>query len=169
MGDYFTNVLQSIFSIWIGMNVTLKHLFIPSVTLQYPEEKWKMPERARNQLFNNIDDCIGCNQCARTCPVDCITVETQKAKPGEDLGSTSKGTKRRLKILRYDIDMSLCCYCGLCTYVCTPQSLVMTPQYESSVYDRTELIYRFARPWDYQEKSEPGKEDKKAQAAVATA
>jgi NADH-quinone oxidoreductase subunit I len=132
------------------MNITLKHLFTPSITLQYPEEKWVMPERARNQLFNDMDDCIGCDQCARVCPVDCIYIETEKSGPGEDLGLTSKGTKKRLKVLRFDIDMGLCCYCGLCTYPCPTECLVMTSNYEASVYDRSDLIYRYVRPEDYE-------------------
>lgn len=159
MPGYFKNIAESITSIWTGMNVTLKHLFTPSITLQYPEERWQMPERARNQLFNDMDDCIGCDQCARACPVDCIYIETEKVGPGEDLGSTSKGTKKRLKLLRFDIDMSLCCYCGLCTYPCPTECLVMTPNYEASVYDRTDLIYRYARPQDF-EKAPPEASEK---------
>ncbi len=156
MSRYFANIYQSLSSIWVGMNITLKHLFTPAITLQYPEERWEMPERARNQLFNDIDDCIGCDQCARACPVDCIYIETEKTD--DDLGLTSKGTKKCLKVLRFDIDMSLCCYCGLCTYPCPTECLVMTPNYESSVYDRTDLLYKYAKPWEYDQKSEPAPE-----------
>jgi len=164
MRQYFRNMYDSMASIWIGMNITLKHLFTPSITLQYPEEKWEMPERARNQLFNDIDDCIGCDQCARVCPVDCIYIECEKVGKDEDLGLTSKGTKKRLKVMRFDIDMALCCYCGLCTYPCPTECLVMTPNYEASVYDRTDLLYRYARPEDYDAKPEgngEGAEDEK--------
>ena len=156
MSRYFANIYQALSSIWVGRNITLKHLFTPAITLQYPEERWEMPERARNQLFNDIDDCIGCDQCARACPVDCIYIETEKTD--DDLGLTSKGTKKRLKVLRFDIDMSLCCYCGLCTYPCPTECLVMTPNYESSVYDRTDLLYKYAKPWEYDQKSEPAPE-----------
>lgn len=146
MREYFRNIWMSIITVLIGMKVTAVHLFKPAVTLQYPDERWEMPERARNQLFNDIDDCIGCDKCARVCPVDCIYIKTEKAAPDEDLGVTSNGTKKRLKILQFDIDIALCCYCGLCTYPCPTECLVMTPTYESSVYDRKDLLYRFADP-----------------------
>jgi NADH-quinone oxidoreductase chain I len=159
MSQYFIGIYQSLSSIWIGMNITLKHLFTPSITLQYPDERWEMPERSRNQLFNDIDDCIGCDQCARVCPVDCIYIETEKTGKGEDLGLTSKGTKKRLKVLRFDIDMSLCCYCGLCTYPCPTECLIMTPNYESAVYDRTDLLFKYAKPWEYEPTVEGASED----------
>lgn len=172
MAGYFRNILDSVTSVWVGMNVTFKHLFKPSITLQYPKQRWEMPDRARNQLHNDIDDCIGCDQCARACPVDCIYIDTEKVGKEVDLGVTSKGTKKRLKVLRFDIDMSLCCYCGLCTYPCPTECLVMTPKYESSVYDRTELVYRYARPEDYEQepaavvKSEADDEGEKASATA---
>ena len=165
MGRYFRNIADSATSIWVGMNVTLKHLFVPSVTLQYPEEKVEMFERSRGQLHCDIDDCIGCDQCARACPVDCIYIETEKAGKDEDLGVTTKGTKKRLKVHRFDIDMSLCCYCGLCTYPCPTECLVMTPQYESSIYEREGLLYAFARPGMYDEKTDGAEKPEAAEAA----
>lgn len=144
MRRYFENIFIAIWTILVGMRITLKHLFVPSVTLQYPDERWELPERARMRLYMKYDDCIGCGQCVRACPVDCIALETEKAAPGEDLGVTSDGRQKRLKVTRYDIDMSLCCYCGLCTYPCPTKCLSMTKEYEFTVYDRAELLYHFA-------------------------
>ncbi len=148
MVGYFRNIWLGIWTVLVGMKVTLRHLFVPSITLQYPDVKWEMPERSRNRLFNDIDDCIGCDQCARVCPVDCIYIETEKAGPEEDLGKTSTGHKKRLKVLKFDIDMSLCCYCNLCTYPCPTECLVMTPSYEFSVYDRKDFVFHYSRPED---------------------
>jgi len=138
--QYFTNVFAGIWTVLVGMRLTFWHLFTPSVTLQYPDEKWELPPGARAQLFNNFDDCIGCGFCAKVCPVDCIYIDTVKTGPGEDLGKASTGNPKRLHVLRFDIDMAKCCYCNLCTIPCPTECLQMTPKYENSVYDRANLL-----------------------------
>ena len=102
-----------------------------------------MPERARNRLYVNMDDCIGCDQCARACPVNCITIDTAKAVPGENLGITSNGRKKALWVTKFDIDIAKCCYCNLCTYPCPTECIVMTDVFEFSAYNRSELVYEY--------------------------
>jgi NADH-quinone oxidoreductase subunit I len=144
MGRYFRNIWDGIVTVLIGMKVTLRHLFVRAVTIQYPDVKVKLPERARNRLYVNMDDCIGCDQCAMACPVDCITIETIKSTPDVDLGLTSVGTKKRLYIPKFDIDIAKCCYCALCVYPCPTECIKMTDVYEFSEYERGNLIYNFA-------------------------
>jgi formate hydrogenlyase subunit 6/NADH:ubiquinone oxidoreductase subunit I len=130
MLEYFKNTWQGLWTAIIGMTVTFKHLFVPAVTIQYPDVKVQMPERSRNRLYVNMDDCIGCDQCARACPVDCITIETVKSIPGEDLGLTSQGKKKALWVTQFDIDIAKCCYCSLCVYPCPTDCIYMTNVYE---------------------------------------
>lgn len=144
MSRYFRNIWEGIVTVLIGMKVTWRHLFTRAVTIQYPDVKLTLPERARNRLYVNMDDCIGCDQCAMACPVDCITIETIKSTPDMDLGLTSVGTKKRLYVSRFDIDIAKCCYCGLCVYPCPTECIKMTDVYEFSEYDRGNLLYRFA-------------------------
>ncbi len=144
MFRYFKNIWDGIWTVVVGMKVTLRHLFTPAVTIQYPDVKIKLPERARNRLYVNMDDCIGCDQCSMACPVDCITIETLKSTPDVDLGLTSVGTKKRLYVTRFDIDIAKCCYCGLCVPPCPTECIKMTDVYEFSEYERGNLIYRFA-------------------------
>jgi len=144
VGTYFYDIFHSLYTVVVGMKITIKHLFTRSATVQYPTVKMKIPERARNRLFVNIDDCIGCDQCAIACPVDCITIETIKSTPDMDLGMTSKNTKKRLYLPRFDIDIAKCCYCGLCVWPCPTECIVMTDVYEFAEFDRQNLIYGFA-------------------------
>ncbi|HCV42358.1 MAG TPA: NADPH-quinone oxidoreductase, partial [Bacteroidetes bacterium] len=126
MGTYFKNVWEGIFTVLIGMKITWLHLFTRAVTIQYPDQKLTLPERARNRLYVNMDDCIGCDQCSMACPVDCITIKTVKSTPDIDLGLTSVGTKKRLYVTQFDIDIAKCCYCGLCVPPCPTECIKMT-------------------------------------------
>jgi NADH-quinone oxidoreductase subunit I len=140
---YFRNIGKGFWTVLIGMRITMKHLFTPAVTIQYPDARMPIPERGRNRLYVNMDDCIGCNQCAMACPVDCISVETAKSLPTEDLGMTSTGQKKRLWVTKFDIDFAKCCYCGLCVPPCPTECIYMTDVYEFSEYDRGNLNYSF--------------------------
>jgi NADH-quinone oxidoreductase subunit I len=126
------------------MKITFKHLFTPSVTIQYPEVKLPMADRVRNRLYVNMDDCIGCDQCARACPVSCISIETVKALPTDDIGKTSQGKKKALWVTKFDIDIAKCCFCQLCVFPCPTECIKMTDAYEYSEYQRNNLVYSFS-------------------------
>jgi NADH-quinone oxidoreductase subunit I len=143
MRDYIYNFWQGLYTILIGMKVTLRHVFIPAVTIQYPSVKPQLPERERNRLYVNMDDCIGCDQCARACPVNCIEIETVKSIPGEDLGTTSNGKKKALWVTTFNIDFAKCCYCQLCVFPCPTECIYMTDTYEFSEFQRENLVYDF--------------------------
>jgi NADH-quinone oxidoreductase subunit I len=142
---YFKDIGLGIITVMNSMWVACGHLFTPSVTLQYPTVKWTMPERARAKLFNKIEDCIGCAQCARVCPTRCITVKTEKRSKDEAAVFASDGTPIKLRTYAYDIDMALCCYCALCTFACPTRCLQMTPAYEYSAYALEDHICHFAK------------------------
>jgi NADH-quinone oxidoreductase subunit E len=60
-----------------GMATTMRNLFAPKVTRQYPDERPQMPERWRGRLDLIYDPfgehkCEVCFQCAQVCPVEAI-------------------------------------------------------------------------------------------------
>jgi NADH-quinone oxidoreductase subunit I len=128
------------------MNITWRHLFVNKVTLHYPEEKWQLPPKSRMRLFMKYEDCIGCGQCARACPVDCIYIKTDKRPATAPAIWAADGTPIKLDTKVFDIDMSLCCYCNLCTYPCPTNCIYMTPEYEFASTDLTNHLYHFAKP-----------------------
>ena len=174
MKQYFLNIWNGLVPVFIGMKVTFMHLFLPAVTIQYPDVKLKLPERERNRLYVNMDDCIGCDQCARACPVDCISIETVKSLPTEDLGKTSNGKKKALWVTKFDIDIAKCCYCQLCVFPCPTECIYMTDVYEFSEYERRDLLYDFVTltPQEIEEKKDnfaKMEAEKAAQKAAAAA
>lgn len=181
MVTYLLNIWDAFWTALVGMRLTWRHLFTPSVTVQYPEERWELPPNSRMQLFVNMDDCIGCAQCERACPVNCIVIETVKAI-SEDVKETSTGHKIRLHTTLFDIDMAKCCYCDLCTSPCPTECIYMTPSFEDVAPDRFDLLYHFTqitpgqaivykeklRKFDEQEAAKKAEQKEKA-AAAATA
>ncbi len=89
-----------------GMLVTLKHIFKPTFTVQYPEEVRAIPHRARTNLLWFEERCTGCSTCAQACPDGCILVATSAAEDGSR------------HVERYEIDFRICMFCGLCTEAC---------------------------------------------------
>ncbi len=138
--QYMALIRDTITSTAKGMAITLKVFFkVPtkgSVTIQYPEMRDTIALISRGLLFNDVEDCISCLACAKICPVDCIYIEAEK-KPATAVAEFTKGgVKKTLNLKQFDIDVSLCCYCGLCSSVCPTECLYHTKDYEYSTYDR---------------------------------
>ena len=145
MIQWFKDVWEGFWTVLVGMKITWRHLFTQKVTLQYPEEKWQLPPKSRMRLFMKYEDCIGCGQCARACPVQCIYIKADKRDPKATPIFAANGQPIKLDVTVFDIDMSLCCYCNLCTYPCPTNCIYMTPEYEFATTDLTNHLYHFAK------------------------
>jgi len=145
MIQWFKDIWEGVFTVLVGMTITWRHLFTRKVTLHYPEERWTLPPKSRMRLFMKYEDCIGCGQCARACPVQCIYIKAEKRTPAAPPIFAANGQPIKLDVHVFDIDMSLCCYCNLCTYPCPTDCIYMTPEYEFATTDLTQHLYRFAK------------------------
>ena len=81
MKQWLKDLWEGFYTVLVGMKITWRHLFVHKVTLHYPEEKWQLPPKSRMRLFMKYEDCIGCGQCARACPVQCIYIKADKRDP----------------------------------------------------------------------------------------
>jgi NADH-quinone oxidoreductase subunit I len=114
-----------------GLGVTLKSMTKEKVTYAYPDVPMNMPDRFRGVQHFDPDKCIVCNQCARVCPTECITL-TGKPNPDPE--------KKGKVIDTYDINFEICILCDLCTEVCPTEAIVMTNNFELATFSRDDLF-----------------------------
>jgi NADH-quinone oxidoreductase subunit I len=117
-----------------GFTLTLKYMFKPKVTLNYPYEKGRLSPRFRGEHAlrrypSGEERCIACKLCEAICPAQAITIESE---PRPD------GSRRTT---RYDIDMVKCIYCGMCEESCPVDAIVEGPNFEFAAETREELYY----------------------------
>ena len=124
----------SLKEIFCGMSLTLKYMFKPKVTINYPYEKGPISPRFRGEHAlrrypNGEERCIACKLCEAICPAGAIKIEAEEREDGS----------RRTTI--YDIDMLKCIYCGLCQEACPVDAIVEGPNFEFATASREELYY----------------------------
>jgi len=127
-----------------GMALTLKMLFSHAVTRQYPEEKRPVQPgfRGLHALPRRPDGtarCVGCGLCAAVCPSKCIKVYT------------SEGPDNTKIVDRYEVEVLRCIYCGLCYEACPYMAIMLSENYEYSVYSRQDLFMtkeKLMENWD---------------------
>jgi NADH-quinone oxidoreductase subunit I len=128
-----------------GLSLTMKHLFTPAVTRQYPKEQREPFEGSRglHALVRNPETgeevCVGCCLCAAMCPSECIDIYT------------SEGNEHEKVVDRYEIDTLRCVYCGLCVEACPYGAVVMTEHFAYSDYSKEAFLYdkqRLLGNWD---------------------
>lgn len=123
-----------------GLFIVLKHAFRRPVTLRYPEEKRKLPERSRGRHYltkwnDGLERCVGCELCAIVCPAQAIYVKPAENKPGE---VHSHGERYATD---FQINMLRCIFCGDCEEACPTGAIILSNEYELSGFMRESLIY----------------------------
>jgi len=133
--NYFKRIVLGFWNLLIGLSITTKYFFKPTMTQQYPEERLPLPERSRSMIKLIYDgekdqfNCVACMMCAKACPNNCIKLEGVRQADG----------KRRMTTFK--LDFSTCIFCGYCVEACGFDALTfVSEEYENSVYKRGSLL-----------------------------
>lgn len=127
-----------------GLAVTAKNFLLSYVsperlvTIQYPEERQRLPEASRQFPFLVYDGedphaglrCVACQICEKECPPQCIYIVKSKDKKPDHTG------KPQFYPAVFDIDLSVCMSCQICVEVCPFDAIKMDTEFELSTTDR---------------------------------
>jgi len=132
--------IKQVLSMLWGLAIVLKYAFKRPITIRYPEEKRKLPERSRGRHYltkweDGLERCVGCELCAIVCPSQAIYV---KAAQNEPINPHSHGERYAID---FQINMLRCIYCGYCEEACPTGAIILSNEYELSGYSRESLIY----------------------------
>jgi NADH-quinone oxidoreductase subunit I len=117
-----------------GLVLTMRQVFRPKFTRQYPEERWNPPSSFRGRPVlveeEGVERCVACGLCARVCPALAIEVQA----------SETELEKERYPV-KFEINMLRCIFCGFCEEACPEEAIVMSDEYELVFRQTEDAIY----------------------------
>ncbi|MBU2525022.1 MAG: 4Fe-4S binding protein [Bacteroidetes bacterium] len=147
--SYVSEIFKGLNTLLTGMKVTgnyFLHARKGAITQQYPDNRdtLKMFERFRGEVVmphdeNNEHQCTGCQKCELACPNGSIEIIW-------DRGIDEATGKKKKKIDRHIYHLGMCTMCGLCIEACPTDAIVWAPNFENSVFDRTQLTKVLNQP-----------------------
>jgi NADH-quinone oxidoreductase subunit I len=109
--------------------------------MQYPEEKWVVPEGYRGAPYLVRDQegntkCVSCQLCEFVCPPKAIRI----TPPGL-AGQIADRPNAEKMPEEFEINFLRCIYCGLCQEVCPEEAIFLLKDYSLTGQSRGEMIY----------------------------
>jgi NADH-quinone oxidoreductase subunit I len=123
-----------------AMGTTLRNVFRPATTIDYPRRRRPIPALWRGGTFVLAFDrqtgeelCIGCRLCEYICPSQIIAVTLRKGEERKNgIGATYAAT--------FTLDYQACMQCELCVQVCPTDAILMTRDLAPPTYTREALF-----------------------------
>jgi NADH-quinone oxidoreductase subunit I len=123
-----------------GYGITLKHVFRPAITENYPDVRPRFEERYRGihelqRDEDGLEKCVACFLCSAACPANAIYIEAAENTDQERFSQAERYAKV------YNIDYGRCIFCGFCVEACPTDAITHGHKFEFAIYDTKDLVY----------------------------
>jgi NADH-quinone oxidoreductase subunit I len=115
-----------------GFRITMRNWMRGPMTVQYPEQRLELPERARWTVTPKFNEdgtpkCTACLICEKECPDHVLRLDISKLEDGSK------------HIDKYVYEVGACMMCGLCTAACPFDAIYMSHEYELATPELSDL------------------------------
>jgi len=139
---WFRNIARAVITVSAALWVTLRYwlrTYDPdrktfTEHFEYPERPVQVAPRYRGFHRFDLTTCIGCDRCARDCPVDCIYIGKERIEG-----------RKGFRVTSFVIDYTKCMFCAYCTEGCPVDCIFMGSTHDLSCYSRDGCIVDFAK------------------------
>src|SRR5438128_1390147 len=131
-------IVRMIRPLLTGLWTTFRHMFKPTIAVNYPYEKVPMYPKYRGKQVlmrdeNGLEKCVACGLCSVACPADAIYLEA-----AENDGTVQAGPRYASV---YQIHKTRCIFCGYCEEACPVGAVFMGKDYELAVYSKDNFVW----------------------------
>ena len=121
-------------TLWYFLQTYRRKAFTPAFRVSRAALQCRWKPRYRGFHRFDLTTCIGCDKCARACPVDCIYIEKIKNPVGKGF-----------RVNGFKIDYTKCMFCALCVDPCPVDCIFMGSTHDQSCFSRDGCIVDFAK------------------------
>lgn len=142
VGGWLRNIVRTVITVGDAMRVTLWYWLRTydsrrktfTEHYEYPELPLTVASRYRGFHRFDLTTCIGCERCAKDCPVNCIYIGKQRIEG-----------RKGFRVNSFVIDYTKCMFCAYCTESCPVDCIFMGSSHDLSCYTRDGCIVDFAK------------------------
>lgn len=141
MPNILVEIADSASALAKGFAITLRNMFGPTVTENYPDEPVHFEDRYRGihvlrRDENGLEKCVACFLCSAACPANCIYIEAAENTAEKRISAAERYAQV------YNIDYSRCIFCGYCVEACPCDAITHGSGFEIAAYNTNELVWR---------------------------
>jgi len=136
--SYFLESFKGIYSLGVGMSITLREFFTKKVTEQYPKNRATLvvSDRYKGCLTmphdeNNEHACTACGLCQMNCPNGTISIESEMIEIER---------KKKKVLVDYTYNLGQCTFCNLCVLSCPSNAIEFDQSFENAIFTKSKFI-----------------------------